>query len=211
MSIPSGNSQANLWICGQQNPPWRTRPSIIPHKQNDWVIHSPVGRAVIPARWTRRVPCSMKNSITYKRRRNTVSTWKKSAARIVLAWVSRPGPSTPSASAPGRPAWPLCCADSSPLSCRSSAPPAHVGTQESPSTYLTDTAPPPPLPDESGCSRWRLRRSSRLSDGGCIDTFGPLYGNDQMFTSAAAVRGQLLLPPPRPARYTTPVESDTTG
>jgi hypothetical protein len=57
----------------------------------------PVGWAVIPARCTRRVPCSTKNS-TYRRRRNTVSTWKKSAARIVVAWASRnarpglPGP-----------------------------------------------------------------------------------------------------------------------
>jgi hypothetical protein len=31
---------------------------------------------------------SMKNS-TYRRRRNTVSTWKKSTARIVFAWASR--------------------------------------------------------------------------------------------------------------------------
>jgi hypothetical protein len=53
-----------------------------------WVTHSPVGFAVIPARCTRRVPCSMKNS-TYRRRRNTVSTWKKSVARIVFAWASR--------------------------------------------------------------------------------------------------------------------------
>ena len=30
----------------------------------------------------------MKNG-TYRRRRNTVLTWKKSAARIVLAWASR--------------------------------------------------------------------------------------------------------------------------
>jgi hypothetical protein len=49
-----------------------------------WVTHSPVGWAVIPARCTRRVPCSMKNS-TCRRRRNTVSTWKKSAARMVFA------------------------------------------------------------------------------------------------------------------------------
>ena len=38
---------------------------------------------MIPARCTRRVPCSMTNS-TYRRRKSTVSTWKKSAARIVL-------------------------------------------------------------------------------------------------------------------------------
>ena len=53
-----------------------------------WVTHAPVGWAVTPARCTRRVPCSMKNS-TYRRRRNTVSTWKKSAARIVLACLVR--------------------------------------------------------------------------------------------------------------------------
>jgi hypothetical protein len=34
------------------------------------------------------VPCSMKKS-TYRRRRNTVSTWKKSVARMVLAWASK--------------------------------------------------------------------------------------------------------------------------
>ena len=32
----------------------------------------------------RRVPCPVKNN-TYRRRRNTVSTWKKPAARIALA------------------------------------------------------------------------------------------------------------------------------
>ena len=48
------------------------------------VTHSPVGWAVIPARWTRRVPCSMTNS-TYTRWSDTVSTWKKSVARIVFA------------------------------------------------------------------------------------------------------------------------------
>ena len=53
-----------------------------------WATHSPVGCAVTPARCTRRVPCSMKNS-TYRRRKNTVSTWKKSVARIVFAWASR--------------------------------------------------------------------------------------------------------------------------
>lgn len=42
----------------------------------------------MPARCTRHVPCSMENS-TYKRRRNTVSTCKKSVARIVLAWASK--------------------------------------------------------------------------------------------------------------------------
>jgi hypothetical protein len=42
----------------------------------------------VPARCTRRVPCSMKNSM-YRRRRNTVSTWKKSAAKIVFACASR--------------------------------------------------------------------------------------------------------------------------
>ena len=49
-----------------------------------WVTHGPVGLAVMPARCTRRVPCSMKNN-TYKRRRKTVPAWKKPAARIVRA------------------------------------------------------------------------------------------------------------------------------
>ena len=53
-----------------------------------WVTHAPAGWAVMPARCTRRVPCSMKNS-TYRRRSNTVSTWKKSVARIVLACPAR--------------------------------------------------------------------------------------------------------------------------
>ena len=45
----------------------------------------------MPARCTRRVPCSMKNS-TYIRRRNTVSTWKKSGGqdRLRLAGQQRP-------------------------------------------------------------------------------------------------------------------------
>ena len=51
-------------------------------------IHSPVGWAVIPARRTRRMSCSMKNS-AYRRRRDKVSTWRKSVARIVFAWACR--------------------------------------------------------------------------------------------------------------------------
>jgi hypothetical protein len=39
-------------------------------------------------RCTRRVPCSMKNS-TCSRRRKAVSWWKKSAARMVVAWQAR--------------------------------------------------------------------------------------------------------------------------
>ena len=46
-------------------------------------VHSPVGLEVTPPRCIRRVLCSM--NTTYRRRRCTVSTWKKSAARIVLA------------------------------------------------------------------------------------------------------------------------------
>jgi hypothetical protein len=43
-----------------------------------WATHHPVGWAVTPARWTRRLPSSMTNS-TYTRRRKTVSTVKKAA------------------------------------------------------------------------------------------------------------------------------------
>ena len=53
-----------------------------------WFTHAPVGWAVMPTRCLRWIPCSIKNS-TYRRRKNTVSTWKKSAARIVFAWACR--------------------------------------------------------------------------------------------------------------------------
>jgi len=42
-----------------------------------WVTHSPVGLVVMPATGARRLSSSTKNS-TYKQRRNTVSTVKKS-------------------------------------------------------------------------------------------------------------------------------------
>src|SRR5450759_2724352 len=53
-----------------------------------WVVHAPVGFAVIPARWTRRVSTSMKNN-TYRWRHNTVFTQKKSHATIPAAWLGR--------------------------------------------------------------------------------------------------------------------------
>jgi len=43
-----------------------------------WVAHSPVGFAVMPARYTRRVASSM-NTSAYSRRNSTLSTVKKSA------------------------------------------------------------------------------------------------------------------------------------
>jgi hypothetical protein len=49
-----------------------------------WVTQVPLGLAVTPARWTRRVSSSMKNS-TYNRRTQTVSTVKKSQATIPAA------------------------------------------------------------------------------------------------------------------------------
>ena len=51
----------------------------------------PAGGAVIPARCTRRVPCSMANS-TYRRRSSTVPAGKKPAARMVFAWAPRERP-----------------------------------------------------------------------------------------------------------------------
>jgi hypothetical protein len=42
-----------------------------------WTTHAPVGLAVTPAMYNRRVPCSMKIN-TYSRRNSTVSTCKKS-------------------------------------------------------------------------------------------------------------------------------------
>ena len=53
-----------------------------------WVTHGPVGWVVMPPRCTRRVACSTKIS-TYSRRRNTVSTQKKSQATMPLAWAAR--------------------------------------------------------------------------------------------------------------------------
>ena len=49
-----------------------------------WVTQAPFGWAVTPARWTRRVSSSMKNS-TYSRRSEMVSTVKKSQATIPAA------------------------------------------------------------------------------------------------------------------------------
>jgi hypothetical protein len=50
-----------------------------------WVVHWPVGLAVIPARWTRLVACSMTNS-TWNRLSNAVSTQAKSVAMIACDW-----------------------------------------------------------------------------------------------------------------------------
>jgi hypothetical protein len=49
-----------------------------------WVTQSPLGLAVTPAKWTRRVSSSMKNS-TYSRLSQTVSTVKQVAATIPAA------------------------------------------------------------------------------------------------------------------------------
>jgi hypothetical protein len=51
-------------------------------------VHSPVGLEVTPPRYIRRVPCSM-NTRTYSRLRSTVSTCRKSTARIPAAWACR--------------------------------------------------------------------------------------------------------------------------
>src|SRR6266545_2467117 len=63
-------------------------PVLFPQHQQEvracWVIHEPSGLVVTPARWTRRVSSSMKNS-TYNRRSHTVSTVKKSHATIPAA------------------------------------------------------------------------------------------------------------------------------
>ena len=51
-------------------------------------VHSPVGFAVTPPRCIRRVPCSMKTR-TYSLFSSTVSTCRKSTARIPSAWARR--------------------------------------------------------------------------------------------------------------------------
>jgi hypothetical protein len=51
---------------------------------------SSVGYAVTPPRCIRRVPCSM-NTSTYRRLSSAVSTCRKSAARIPVAWAAQSG------------------------------------------------------------------------------------------------------------------------
>jgi hypothetical protein len=51
-------------------------------------VHFPVGFAVTPPRCIRRLPCSM-NTSTYKRFNSTVSTCRKSTAKIPAAWACR--------------------------------------------------------------------------------------------------------------------------
>jgi hypothetical protein len=53
-----------------------------------WATGSPVGLAVMPRMWTRRVETSSTNS-TYRRLSKTVSAWNKSQAKIPSAWVAR--------------------------------------------------------------------------------------------------------------------------
>jgi hypothetical protein len=53
-----------------------------------WVTQALLGLAVTPARWTRRVSCSKKNG-TQSRPSQTVSTVKKSQARMPAAWWRR--------------------------------------------------------------------------------------------------------------------------
>jgi hypothetical protein len=70
---------------------WMTKRSGFGRSDNDqaswracWVTQAVFGFALQPARWTRRLPSSMKNK-TYKRCSRTVSTMKKSAAIMVSA------------------------------------------------------------------------------------------------------------------------------
>jgi hypothetical protein len=55
-----------------------------------WATQSPVGWAVTPSRWTRRVATSITTS-RYSRRSKTVSRWKKSIANKPWAWLRGPG------------------------------------------------------------------------------------------------------------------------
>jgi hypothetical protein len=53
-----------------------------------WTTQLPDGLGVPPAKWTRRLPSSMKNR-TYRRRSVTVSIVKKSQASRLAAWRRR--------------------------------------------------------------------------------------------------------------------------
>ena len=87
---PSGTRRRS---CGRTSRPGRgagsaaagpRSPSTSSRLRACWVTQAPSGLAVTPARWTRRVSSSMKNS-TYSRRSQTVSTVKKSQATIPAA------------------------------------------------------------------------------------------------------------------------------
>ena len=53
-----------------------------------WVSQAPVGCAVTPRMWTRRVACSMTKN-AYSRCRVMVSRWNRSQARMPWAWARR--------------------------------------------------------------------------------------------------------------------------
>ena len=98
------------------------------------VAHSPVGCAVTPSTWTRRLATSSTNR-TYNRCKNTVSTVKKSTASTPLAWArGTAARRSPSASVPGRrrrgAGWPIPCWPRS--YCRGGT--AHRGCGGSPSS-----------------------------------------------------------------------------
>jgi len=72
-----------------------TRPSAAPvparsieNSRARWTAQGPFGWSVTPANRTRRVPSSMMNK-TYRVLRPTVSTVKKSVARMAVAWARR--------------------------------------------------------------------------------------------------------------------------
>ncbi len=68
--------------------PSNRSPRLMPRLRACSTVHSPVGFAVTPPRCIRRVPCSMKTRM-YSLFSSTVSTCRKSTARISAAWACR--------------------------------------------------------------------------------------------------------------------------
>ncbi|KUL47621.1 hypothetical protein ADL28_31950 [Streptomyces violaceusniger] len=70
----------------------RERPALSPRSMSrlraSWVTHAPVGWAVTPRTWTRRVAISMTKK-TWRRLRKTLATCVKSQTSSVWAWDRR--------------------------------------------------------------------------------------------------------------------------
>jgi hypothetical protein len=85
-SNPAVNLLSRSWIKNRIGSVGSTNVSMM--LRACWVAHSPVGFAVMPARYTCRVAISL-NTSTYSRRSSTVSTLKKSQATIPFACARR--------------------------------------------------------------------------------------------------------------------------
>jgi hypothetical protein len=82
--VVEGARELRVAVVQDEAQPPFSSPSTTSRLRACWVTQPLLGLAVTPARWTRRVSSSMKNS-TYSRRNQVVSTVKKSHATIPAA------------------------------------------------------------------------------------------------------------------------------